>query len=43
MESQIANLTAWVQTAITNRPDSAASDRASEVSYQSTSNRSSKS
>lgn len=40
MEAQIANLTAWVQTAL-SRPNSAASDRISEMSYTST--RSSKS
>lgn len=39
MEAQIANLTAWVQTAM-SRPSSSASDRISELSYNS--NRSSK-
>lgn len=34
MEVQIANLTAWVQTAL-NRPGSSASDRMSDVSFNS--------
>ena len=35
MEAQIANLTAWVQTALSSRPSSCASDRLSEFSYNS--------
>ncbi|XP_067944042.1 coiled-coil domain-containing protein AGAP005037-like isoform X2 [Watersipora subatra] len=35
METQIANLTAMVQTAFTSRPGSSASDRLSELSYHS--------